>query len=44
MRRENPKSVLVEEIDEGILSRMPEWFIILREAYDKKVMEIALEG
>jgi hypothetical protein len=36
MRRENPKSILLEEMDEEILSRMPEWFRVLREAYQKR--------
>jgi len=35
MRRENPKSILVEEIDEEILERMPEWFRRLRSAYSR---------
>lgn len=33
MKNENPKKVLVEEIDEEILERMPEWFRRLREKY-----------
>jgi len=35
MRLENPKSILVEDIDEEILERMPEWFRFLRETYSK---------
>jgi len=33
MKDEDPKRILVEEIDEEILERMPKWFRILREAY-----------
>jgi len=33
MKRENPKSILVKEIDEEILERMPEWFKRLRNSY-----------
>jgi len=29
--------ILSEEIDEEILSRLPEWFSILRRAYKKRV-------
>jgi hypothetical protein len=36
MRRENSKSILLEEMDREILSRMPEWFRVLREAYQKR--------
>ncbi len=32
-REEDPKSILEEEIDEDILSRMPLWFRRLRECY-----------
>ena len=35
MRHENPKTILVEEIDEEILERMPEWFKRLRDAYSR---------
>jgi len=35
MRSENPKVILVEEIDEEILEKMPEWFRILRKAFLK---------
>lgn len=35
MKRENLKSVLIEEIDKEILERMPKWFRTLREAYRK---------
>ena len=39
MNSENPKVILVEEIDKEILERMPEWFerlrkVILREIYE----------
>jgi hypothetical protein len=30
---ENPKNILIEEIDKEILERMPEWFRILRSMY-----------
>jgi hypothetical protein len=33
MKHENPKNILIEEIDEEILERMPEWFKRLRTAY-----------
>jgi hypothetical protein len=33
MKRENPKNILIEEIDEEILERMPEWFKRLRNEY-----------
>ena len=36
MRHENPETILTEEIDEEILERMPEWFRILRKAYEEK--------
>jgi hypothetical protein len=29
----NSIDILVEEIDEEVLARMPEWFKVLREAY-----------
>lgn len=30
-------SVLTEEMDEEILKRMPEWFKVLRKAYEEKL-------
>jgi len=36
MRRENPKSVLVEEIDQETLEKMPEWFKVMRKAYERR--------
>jgi len=35
MKSENPKIILVEDIDEEILEKMPEWFRILRKAFSK---------
>ena len=33
--------VLVEDVDEEILSEMPNWFKVLREAYEKqKIMNV----
>jgi len=36
---ENLANILIEDIDDEILSRMPEWFIILREAYKRRLLE-----
>jgi len=30
--------ILVEDIDEETLSKMPDWFKVLREAYEKQKM------
>lgn len=30
--------VLTEDIDEEVLSKMPEWFILLRDSYCKKCL------
>lgn len=35
MKSRSPIEILVEEIDEEVLERMPEWFRKLREAYIK---------
>jgi len=43
MKYENPKRILVEEIDEEILERMPEWFRILRNNYREKALENSLK-
>jgi len=37
MERDDLISVLTEEIEEEILERMPEWFKVLREAYEEKL-------
>jgi len=34
---DNPTRIVVEDIDEEILSKMPDWFKILREAYKNRV-------
>lgn len=34
-REEDPKAVLVEDIDEEVLSKLPLWFRRLRKAYQK---------
>jgi len=39
MKKEDLTCILTEEIDEEILSKMPEWFRILREEYKKKNLE-----
>ena len=36
--------ILVESIDEEILSKMPDWFKILREAYEEKVANVNARG
>jgi len=36
MKKEDLICFLTEEMDEEILSRMPDWFKILRETYMKK--------
>lgn len=33
---EDATSVLAEEIEEEVLERMPEWFRVLRDEYEKK--------
>jgi len=35
--RKNPTNILTEEIDEELLSRMPEWFQVLRKEYRRKL-------
>jgi len=35
MKCENPMRILVEEIDEEILEKMPEWFRRLREVTER---------
>ena len=37
MKRENPISILIEEIGDEVLKRMPEWFRRLKEAYDYRL-------
>lgn len=32
--------ILVEDVDEKILDRMPEWIKILRDAYIKKLLKM----
>jgi hypothetical protein len=32
--------VLLEEINEEILERMPEWFRVLRDAYEEKLSKL----
>ena len=34
----DPIRILMEELDEEVLSRMPDWFRTLREAYKKQKM------
>lgn len=36
MSNENPIEILEEELNEEVLSRMPQWFRILREKYCEK--------
>jgi len=36
MGSEDPKNILVEEIAEEILERMPEWFKVMRKAYGRR--------
>ena len=36
MSNENPYEILEEELNEEILSSMPQWFRILRDGYQKK--------
>jgi hypothetical protein len=33
-------SVLFEDIDEGVLERMPEWFRKLRDSYERKTNKL----
>lgn len=39
MDKEDLRNILVEDIDEEILERMPEWFKVLRKAYAKRFYE-----
>jgi len=39
MKREMLR-VLLEEINEEILERMPEWFRVLRDAYEEKLSKL----
>jgi len=36
--------ILVEDIDEEILSKMPDWFKILREAYEEYIANVHTYG
>ncbi len=36
MSNENPFEILEEELNEEVLSRMPQWFRILRDNYKRK--------
>jgi len=35
-QKNNLKRILIEDIDEEILKKMPEWFRVLRDAYNYK--------
>jgi len=39
MKHENRKNILIEELDEEILDKMPKWFKVLRDAYGRKSFE-----
>jgi len=36
-------NVLTDEIDEELVSRLPEWFIVLRDAYKEKLARAKFE-
>lgn len=36
MSQEDPISILTQEIDEELLTRLPKWFQRLREAYSRE--------
>ena len=37
LKRDDVLTILDKDLDKEILERMPEWFLILRSAYNKKV-------
>jgi len=39
-KKENVASILIEDIDDEILVKMPEWFRILRHAFETKTNKL----